>query len=151
MVDYDARQLLRGRGKEVFAGLLAAAASFRAKFTVVVFGGVFFTLPGARGANRLAGAHLGLNGRPVGVREARQNPGRGSANVGAIEIRADAGDEFFNHLLVETGIGADGADVSAFHGGREAEALGAGRVGGFGMRLQHLRGGLRVHKAWEAE
>lgn len=88
------------------AGLFAAAALLRAKAAVIVAAGVLLAFLCTEAAGKSAGfqhRHEGLLVRPG---SADRNRPRGNAQVGAVEIEANALSKLRHHLFGETGVRA---------------------------------------------
>ena len=121
------------------AGFLAAAADFGAYPAVLVVGGVPLALLRAQtacfGASLERGPrHLGLE---IGL--AGEDPARGVAHVGAVEVEPYAAGERLGVVLTEAGVGAGGAALGAVQASLDAlnERLGVQRRGAR-VSLKHL-------------
>jgi hypothetical protein len=100
---------LAGRGEEVVAGLLAAAAGSGADATVVVVLGVPLTLLAAGATGRRAGLDRCAEDASIARGLAGDEAARSCAGISAIEAKANAADQLLHVLLAEAGVGAAGA------------------------------------------
>lgn len=106
--------------KKFSAGLLATTASLGANATVIVHPCVLLTLVGAHRARGAACFERGTRHVRVIVGVTGKNLAGGDAEVGAVEVHANAPNEFCDHLLAEAGISARGTDLRALEAGLDA-------------------------------
>ena len=111
---------------EVVTRLFAAAARLHADFTVFVHLGVLLALVAAELAGGSARLELRFEERHLGLRLPREDARGGLANVGAIQVQADAVAQVGDHLFRKTGVGARGADLDAVEGAFNDLSDGAG-------------------------
>src|SRR5215213_4842676 len=121
------------------------AAAFRATragvgtdAAMLVLVGMTSALAGAGAAEGDASRQLGFQRLPVsGLVGARHDTAGGSANRGAIQIEPDAGDQGFDVLFRQAGVGAGGAGLQAERAGVDACSNGIGVSRMFGMGSEH--------------
>lgn len=104
----------------MLASLFAAAATLSAHAAVFMVPGV----PPALGPAGLAGGQTRLKLRAhhlgLGLRLPCENPSGRVADVGTVEIQADAMDDHLHVRLAEAGVGAGRADLGALETGFDA-------------------------------
>ena len=120
-----------GLSEQEVAALLAVAARLRADAAVIVHLGVALAFISTALAGRDAGVELRVEDLADRLGLSREHAGGGAADVGAIEIGANAAAEFFELRFAEAGIGAGGADFSA--GGKGAQGF---RIGLDALRVR---------------
>ena len=134
---------LRQRVEEALARLLAAAAGLGADAAVLVLVGVLLALLGAEAAGRAEGLDLLADERVLRLRLAREDAAGGGADVGAVEVGADALAELGGLLLREAGVGAGRAGLLALEavidaGDEGVEVIDGGRMGGEDVAGDHV-------------
>src|SRR4051812_47225280 len=111
----------RDPGEQLLARLLAATALLGAAPAVLhSVGGVDFALVGAGAARRDARSEHGARDLGVVARPAADDAPRCRADVGAVEVQADAGCEVLDAFLGEAGVRALGARLRAVGAGLDA-------------------------------
>lgn len=121
--------------EQKIAALLAMTTRLGANAAMIVQVGVGFAFIGADAAGENARVELGMHEIAGRFGLAREDAQRGRANVGAIEIRADATAELLEMFgLTEAGVGAGRAGIDA----------GAERADGFGVKPDALLVGAGV-------
>ena len=119
------------------AELLADPAGFGADAAMLVRARVMLAHLGASAARRNARQELRFDHALVGFDQARQDSAGGEADVGAIEIEADASGEIEIGFR-QTGIGATATDGRTFEAGIDGSAGGIDGAARMGMRVQHF-------------
>jgi hypothetical protein len=130
---------LSDRGDQAVACLLAAAADFCANAAVLVVGRMPLALLATGAAGHGARLDRCADDAEIGCRLAGQNAAGRVADVGAVEIEANAADQLLHVSLGEADVGAARA------GGRTVEALVDTaqehveiKAGGLRVRLDHF-------------
>ena len=114
------RSSSRNAGEELTAGLFAHAADRRTDPAVDVHFGMTFTFFRTDAAGRESGLHLDPHQLRIGFRLSRQDPGRCLADIGTVEVDANAARKHLHILLAKAGIGTGSTRIGAIYTGGDA-------------------------------
>ena len=142
------------RRHRLAAGILAAPAGVGADAAMFVDLAVMTALLGADMAGERAGLEQRAHDREIFAGTPRRHARQGEAEVGAIEIAADALPQAFDIGLGQTGVGADGAGFGAGMALHHALGQRLAVTDGGGVRMgaehrAHGHGDLRGNNACE--
>src|SRR6185436_11860400 len=105
--------LVRHAARQFLAGLHAAAAAFRADAAMFMHGCVLPALLRAKPAGGGADAEHAAHHLVIGTGPAGHDAAGDAADVGAIEVEADALGQLLHHALRQAGVGTGGAGLGA--------------------------------------